>query len=423
MKELTYEEVVFQIENKRRFGNLTGVEITRHMLPILGQPQQGMQLIHIAGTNGKGSVSAFLCTILQAAGLKAGLFTSPHLEDFRERIRVNCEMIPKEDTVRLGNYLLSQNFEVCPTMFDYCLAMALLYFKEEHCDVVILETGLGGKMDSTNAVGMPEVSVITRIGYDHMAVLGNTLSEIAAEKAGIIKKGTSLVLGKQEQEAENVLLAAAKNAGTASCVCVKQQDIRDCRYTDGEQIFSFGGYKNIRMRLLGSYQYENAAAAILAAEAFFKKRGYKRIETQAYVRKGIYAAVWPGRMEILRREPFLLVDGAHNKDGVSALSDSLNMLFPGEKFRFVMGVMADKDYEEMAEMLIPLAVDFTTVTVESSRSLTAGQMAECIRNKGALAQEGRSTAAVIDAANCGREYKTVAFGSLYFIGEIKKLFH
>ena len=205
MQTLTYEETVTAIENKRRFGNLKGVEISKIMLEKLGHPEKDLRIIHIAGTNGKGSVSAFLRSVFECAGLKTGMFTSPHLVDFRERIQVQGDMISKEDTMRLGNRLLSMDFGVCPTMFDYCLAMALLYFKEQKCDVVILETGLGGTYDSTNACGVPDVTVIAKIGFDHMAILGDTLAQIAAEKAGIIKHGTALVLESQEKEAMDVL--------------------------------------------------------------------------------------------------------------------------------------------------------------------------------------------------------------------------
>ena len=170
MQTLTYEETVTAIENKRRFGNLKGVEISKIMLEQLGHPEKDLRIIHIAGTNGKGSVSAFLRSVFECAGLKTGMFTSPHLVDFRERIQVQGDMISKEDTMRLGNRLLSMDFGVYPTMFDYCLAMALLYFKEQKCDVVILETGLGGTYDSTNACGVPDVTVIAKIGFDHMAI-------------------------------------------------------------------------------------------------------------------------------------------------------------------------------------------------------------------------------------------------------------
>lgn len=194
MKELTYEEVLDQIEHQRRFGNRPGAEVSALMLEKLGRPQQNMSVIHIAGTNGKGSVSAFLCSILKEAGIRTGMFTSPHLVDFRERICVDGQMISREEVTKLGNMLLEENFGTVPTMFDYCLAMALLYYRDRQCQAAVIETGLGGRLDSTNAIGAPDVTVVTKIGYDHMAVLGDTLDKIAAEKAGIIKKGTKLVL-------------------------------------------------------------------------------------------------------------------------------------------------------------------------------------------------------------------------------------
>ncbi len=434
--QMTYSEVITQIENKKRFGNLAGVEIAGRMLKVLGNPQSGMRVIHIAGTNGKGSVSAFLCEILRAAGFRTGMFTSPHLVDFRERIRVDGEMIGESAAHRLGEALLSQEFGVHPTMFDYCLAMALLYFKEQKCDVIILETGLGGRLDSTNAVGVPDVSVITRIGYDHTAILGESLAEIAAEKAGILKRGTALVVERQEASARSVILAAAKEAGVGAIAAVDEREIWNCGLEDGEQIFSFGEYEALRMRMLGVHQYENAAAAILAAEAFVEKAGIfvprvtqggkgsafapKLLECS--VRRGIYAARWPGRMEVLSKCPFLMVDGAHNSSGVEALGESLMALFPGEKFHFIMGVMADKDYEEMIEVILPLALDFQAVTVESSRALKARELAACVARRGVPAVCAENVAACIAPGRLDMQAKTVAFGSLYFVGEIERLF-
>ena len=186
----------------------TGVEITGIMLEQMGQPQNGMPFIHVAGTNGKGSVCAFLTSVFREAGLKVGTFISPHLIDFEERIMVDGRQISREDVTRIGNVLLEQEFGVTPTMFDYCVLMAVLYFKEQNCDLVIMETVLGGRLDSTNALGNPVVSVITRIGYDHMNILGNTIEEIAQEKAGIIKAGVPVVIAPQESEALAVLQRA-----------------------------------------------------------------------------------------------------------------------------------------------------------------------------------------------------------------------
>jgi dihydrofolate synthase/folylpolyglutamate synthase len=421
MQRLTYEETVTTIENKRRFGNLKGVEISRIMLEKLGHPEKDLHIIHIAGTNGKGSVSAFLRSILEEAGLKTGMFTSPHLVDFRERIQVQGKMISKEDTARLGNKLLSMDFGVYPTMFDYCLAMALLYFKEQQCEVVILETGLGGTYDSTNACGIPDVTVIAKIGFDHMAILGDTLGKIASEKAGIIKHGTALVLESQEKEAMDVLTGAAQKAGIENVKIVDWDKIKILPQTDGKQCFSYGEAGPFIMQMLGVHQYENAVAAMLAAELFLEKIADTGKIIESAIRSGIGKTTWMGRMELVSRDPFFLLDGAHNSNGVEALKKSLETLYPGEKFHFIMGVMADKDYEEMIKELLPLAIDFKTVTVESERALQGEALAECIRTKGIPAEAFQSLAEVLPDFSESSSEKTVAFGSLYFIGEIKSL--
>ncbi len=422
MKELTYEEVLDQIEHQRRFGNRPGAEVSALMLEKLGRPQQNMSVIHIAGTNGKGSVSAFLCSILKEAGIRTGMFTSPHLVDFRERICVDGQMISREEVTKLGNMLLEEDFGTVPTMFDYCLAMALLYYRDRQCQAAVIETGLGGRLDSTNAIGVPEVTVVTKIGYDHMAGLGDTLDKIAAEKAGIIKKGTKLVLESQKKDAMDVLLETAKKEAVTEIKIADMHDVTECRYENGRQYFSYQKYKNLEMAMLGVHQYENAAAAILAAEIFLKDRGISDEKAEYYIREGIKKTRWEGRMEILSREPFFMVDGAHNGNGVAALAESLRTLFPGEKFHFVMGVMADKNYEEMIEELLPLALDFKTVTVESERALAAQELSEKIRAKG-ICDAGLLHS--FDELMPGRldvAHKTIAFGSLYFVGEIEKYF-
>ena len=422
MKELTYEEVLDQIEHQRRFGNRPGAEVSALMLEKLGRPQQNMSVIHIAGTNGKGSVSAFLCSILKEAGIRTGMFTSPHLVDFRERICVDGQMISREEVTKLGNMLLEEDFGTVPTMFDYCLAMALLYYRDRQCQAVVIETGLGGRLDSTNAIGVPEVTVVTKIGYDHMAVLGDTLDKIASEKAGIIKKGTKLVLESQEKDAMDVLLETAEKEAVTEIKIADMHDVTECRYENGRQYFSYQKYKNLEMAMLGVHQYENAAAAILAAEIFLKDREISDEKAEYYIREGIKKTRWEGRMEILSREPFFMVDGAHNGNGVAALAESLRTLFPGEKFHFVMGVMADKNYEEMIEELLPLALDFKTVTVESERALAAQELSEKIRAKG-ICDAGLLHS--FDELMPGRldvAHKTIAFGSLYFVGEIEKYF-
>lgn len=395
-----YQEVIDKIENSRRFGNLPGVEVTKRMLATLGNPQDGLAFIHVAGTNGKGSTCAFLTNILAKAGLKCGCFTSPHLIYFEERITVDQQMIPKEVVTRLGNELLSIDFGVTPTMFDYCLVMAVLYFKECGCNVAVMETGLGGRLDSTNALGNPMVAVITRIGYDHMAILGNTLTEIASEKAGILKENVPAIFAPQEEEALAVL---RKHPGTL----VSSEDMEKVAF--------------MKPGLMGEYQLENGAAAMLAAQKFLSRIGFDEERADAAIEAGIHTAIWKGRMEILSREPYLMVDGAHNSNGIHALKTSLMKLYPDEKFHFVMGVMADKDYEKMIEELLSLAIDFVTVTPESSRALQAESLAEKIRSQGIPARSMASVADVLTLPRVGE--KTIALGSLYFIGELEAIYY
>lgn len=395
-----YQEVIDKIENSRRFGNLPGVEVTKRMLATLGNPQDGLAFIHVAGTNGKGSTCAFLTNILAKAGLKCGCFTSPHLIHFEERITVDQQMIPKEVVTRLGNELLSIDFGVTPTMFDYCLVMAVLYFKECGCNVTVMETGLGGRLDSTNALGNPMVAVITRIGYDHMAILGNTLTKIASEKAGILKENVPAIFAPQDEEALAVL---RKHPGTL----VSSEDMEKVAF--------------MKPGLMGEYQLENGAAAMLAAQKFLSQIGFDEERADAAIEAGIHTAIWKGRMEILSREPYLMVDGAHNSNGIHALKTSLMKLYPDEKFHFVMGVMADKDYEKMIEELLSLAIDFVTVTPESSRALQAESLAEKIRSQGIPARSMASVADVLTLPRVGE--KTIALGSLYFIGELEAIYY
>lgn len=390
-----YKAVLDIIENSRRFGKEPGFEVTKKVLKVLDYPADGIKYVHVAGTNGKGSTCAFLSCIAKEAGIRTGTFTSPHLIDFEERIAVDGKLISKNDVIRLGNYLLDIDFGTELTMFDYCLAMALLYFKEKGCELMIIETGLGGALDSTNAIGRPEVSVITKIGFDHTAILGDTLAEIAKEKAGIIKKGSYIVMEQQEAEAKKVLLDTIEAIKPVAYEFVKDELINKMR--------------EIGLKMQGVHQWENASAAYLAAR-------YLGIEENTII-KGLKDATWAGRMEIVNEKPFLLVDGAHNGHGVMALRESLMNLYPGEKFHFIMGVMADKDYKEMVELLLPLALDFATITPESDRALQAKDLADFIESKGIKVREIGTVDKIYE--NLYSDGKNIAFGSLYFIGEIK----
>lgn len=412
-----YKQILDKIENTRRFGNEPGVTVTEQVIKILkenGKLKRDIPFIHVAGTNGKGSVCAFLTSILIENDYKVGTFVSPHLIDFEERIQVSGQMISKADVTRLGNYLVDIDFGIGLTMFDYCLAMALLYFEEQKCDYMIIETGLGGRLDSTNAIGLPAAEVIAKIGYDHMSILGNDIADIAAEKAGIIKPYTTVIVEKQDPRALIVIEKTAQKQH-ANVICVEDADIKRCSHYE--------------LKLHGKYQWENAAAAELAARHLLN--GITREKTiglswnikesnQDRIRKGLEHAIWPGRMEILSTDPFLMVDGAHNSNGVEALKESLMHMYPGEKFRFFMGVMADKDYDVMVRDILPLATDFYTVTPESNRALQASELAAFVRGEGVKATELSDERQI--AEHLSHDIKNIAFGSLYFIGELKKIY-
>lgn len=405
----TYEEVIRQIENTHRFGNLPGVEVMEHVLKQLAGINGKLPFVHIAGTNGKGSVCAFMTEIFRKSGLKAGAFISPHVVVFEERISVNGQMISREDVARLGNKLLDTDFGVNLTMFDYCLAMALMYFTEQDCDIMVIETGLGGRLDSTNAIGLPLATVITKIGYDHVAILGDKLEDIAREKAGIIKTGSHVFSEQQEEESEAVIRDAADKCQVQLTFVTKEEIEAASKYN---------------LSLLGVHQWENAAVAKLAAEYVLEKfinaavtDGNKLKKNEPEIISALRETVWQGRMEILSQKPFFMVDGAHNGHGVLALRDSLKTLYPCEKFHMIMAVMADKDYKAMVEELLPYAEDFVAVNMDNSRALQAKDLAEFINSRGVKADCVDSVEEALKTLRA--DTKNLAFGSLYFIGEIK----
>lgn len=391
----SYDEVIDIINNARRFGKLTGLEVTKEILKVLDYPMKNIPYIHVAGTNGKGSTCAYLTSILMEEGKRVGTFISPHLIDFEERIMVNNEYIPKDKVTEYGNLLLTTRFPVELTMFDYCLAMAMLYFKEMECDIAVIETGLGGTYDSTNALGNPIATVITKIGFDHVAILGDSLGQIAREKAGILREGVPFITQSQDEEAMAALMAKAEAVKVSKTLVVTEEHLREV--------------ESMKPGLVGAFQCENGAGAMLTARSL----GI----SETAIQKGIHGAKWMGRMEILSEKPYVMVDGAHNGNGVSALAESLRKLYPKEKFHFIMGVMADKDYENMIEELLPLARDFITVTPESNRALQAKDLATCIAGKGIEARSAQTIEEAMDTLSM--DYKTIVFGSLYFVGEIE----
>ena len=397
---MTYQQMVTKIESMRRFGKATGLEVSTALLRELDYPEKNMDIIHIAGTNGKGSTAAFLASLLKESGKRVGLFTSPHLITFRERIQINGNYISEDDVVFWGEKVLeaARGLEVDATMFDIALAMALLYFKSQEVEVVILETGLGGRYDSTRALSVvPKVSVITNIGFDHTAVLGNTLEEIAENKADIIRKDTVAVIAKMDEKAQKVIVSHCEKLSVPYVFAMDME--LDSKWELG---------------LLGDYQKENAQNALAAYESYMKGK-----MDQEVIALGLKNATHPGRLQIIQKDPLVIVDGAHNPQGVSALNRSLKALYPKEKFTFVVGVLADKDYGHMMEEMLPLAKEFVTVTVESNRALQGEELARYLRERGAKAYAASS---IEDAFLREQTGKTVVFGSLYFVGDVIQYF-
>lgn len=396
-----YNTVVDTISHKSRFMKACGREVMEALLPVLNHPEAGLRIAHIAGTNGKGSTAAFLSSIMTCAmpSEKIGLFTSPHLVDFAERIMINGQPISHDDVARIGSFLLELKLDggIELTMFDYTLAMALIYFKEQGVNYAVIETGLGGAKDSTSGLAItPVVSVITSIGLEHTAILGDTIVKIASEKAGIIKPGTKVVIGQMDADATGVF----EN---------KCRELDVPLYIEDTPVDA-----NMQLGLIGKYQRYNAAVAIRAAQLMEVGAGDDAIA------RGLKNARWPGRMEIVSTEPFMLLDGAHNPQGIKALCDSLKDAYPNEKFTFVVSILTDKDYKTMVEELSGLAAEFFVAKLEYERGLDIPLLCVAIANTNSKVMPCFTIKEALDeAVKTGR--KVIVCGSLYFIGAVKEI--
>ena len=420
-----------------------GLERIRELLERLGRPQDRLKFVHVAGTNGKGSICAYLASILSAAGHRTGMFTSPYIERFEERIRVDGAMISPDElrdvtlAVREHAEAMAEETGDHPTEFELMTAVALEHFVRCGCDVVVLEVGLGGRLDSTNVIDAPEACVIARIGLDHTALLGNTLAAIAGEKAGIIKEGSAVVSWPQEPEAMAVIEHAAAEHGCELRVPdFAQLEEGAIRWEDGAspfRPFSHKEWADLRTGILGSYQPQNATVALEVVDVL-RGRGW-RIPDEA-VRAGVAQTRWPGRFEIVEGgsspDGFaIVVDGGHNPQGARALADSLAEVFPGCKPVFVIGVLEDKDYPRMLEDALPLGSAFVCVTPDNPRALPAHKLARAIRWTG---QDLLGCSACVnpvvardfeDAIRRARELAgpdglICAFGSLYSVAALKE---
>ena len=416
---MTYEEALNAIHAVHWQGHKPGLERTRALLSALGDPHKALRFVHVAGTNGKGSTAAMLDSCLRAAGYKTGLFTSPYINRFNERVQVDGVPIPDGDLVRLVERVQPAAAAMAdtPTEFEFITALGMLWFAEQRCDIVVLEVGLGGALDSTNVIDPPECAVITALGLDHVKELGPTLADIAAAKAGIIKPGSPAVSYGGAPEADRVIAAAAHACGAPlTVVDFTRLRLRGAGL-DG-QTFDFDGLDGLTLPLLAGYQPRNAAVAVTALRAL-RARGWD-IPDEA-IRRGLASVRWPGRFELLRRSPPFLLDGSHNAHGMRATADSLRSLFPGQKFVFLVSIMADKDADEMLRLLLPLAKAFVTVTAPSPRAIPAADLAARIEALGGRAEPAASIPAAVErAAALAAGGPAAALGTLYFSGEVRQ---
>lgn len=434
---MSFDPIAY-INEPRWMESRLGLDRVRDLLDRLGRPQDKLRFVHVAGTNGKGSTCAYLASILQAAGLRTGLFTSPYLITFEERIRVDGANITLDELTET-TLLVKEQAEAMPdhpTEFELMTAVALTHFARCACDIVVLEVGLGGRLDSTNVIAAPDVAVVARIGLDHTKLLGTTLGAIAGEKAGIIKPGSRVVTWPQEPEALAAVEAAAASCGDP----LTMPDFARLQVSDVEwdapggptRPFSYGRHARLRTKLLGTYQPANASLAIEAAEALCAC-GWS-ISDEA-IASGIAAAAWPGRFEIVQAgegEPAIVVDGGHNPQGAQALADSLRDVFPGRKPVFIIGVLEDKDYPAMLETVLPLGSAFVTVAPDNPRALPAANLARAVRWTGqdmlgcsacVSPSVARDMADALAKARelAGPQGLICAFGSLYSVGALKEL--
>lgn len=422
---MNYTEARVYLDELSKYGSVLGLESMRELLNRLGNPQDDLKFIHISGTNGKGSVLAYLSTVLSGAGYRTGRYLSPTLFSYRERIQVDQEYIEKDSLARHVTAIAKAAADMQaaglsgPTVFEVETALAFLYFKEKNCDIVILETGLGGLLDATNVIRTPVLEVIASISMDHMDCLGDTLEKIARQKAGIIKPHTTVVSAPQQPEAAQVI---ADTCWEKHCVC-KTADLgqlREVRYGYESQTFSYKTWDNVTIRLAGSYQIQNAALALEAVDAL-REIGFQLSDEQ--VRAGMLHTTWRGRFTLLQKDPIVILDGAHNPGAAKELKQSLELYFKGRTLHYIMGMFRDKDYRKVIELTAPLAQDIITIeTPNNPRALPAEALKKAVAEVNPRVESAASIAQAVQTSleRAGKEDAIIIFGSLSFLGEAEK---
>jgi len=399
-------------------GSSLGLSRIIKLMGSLGDPHKKLKFVHIAGTNGKGSTAAMLSSVLSEAGYTTGLYTSPYIHSFGERIQINGVPISDAEIIgvcsRLKEHVdLEQD---PPTTFEITTAMAFLHFYECQCDVVVLEVGLGGRLDATNIIDTPELAIITAIDLDHMNELGDTIEKISAEKAGIIKKDGFVVSYPQVESVKQVIRDKCGQCA-AKVVFVDDSAIIPLESGLYNQRFDFFDIRDLTIPLIGEYQLRNAAVVITAINVL-RGRGWNIDDSS--LQNGLLKTSWPARFEVMRHSPVFIVDGAHNRQGVQSAVDNLLRLFPNKKFLFLFGVLEDKDYMAMVDILIPHASRFLTLTPDDPRAIPAEDLAEFIRQRNASAAACESAEQGVRLAIESSDSIICALGSLYMIGHVRE---
>ncbi len=418
---MTVDEALQYIHSVSWKGSIPGLSRVRELLHRMNDPQNKLRFIHIAGTNGKGSTAAMLASIFQQAGYVTGLYTSPFITRFHERMQVNGEPISDDDLTAITQYV--QSFAAAcsdtPTEFELVSAIAMEFFARRQCDIVILEAGMGGEFDATNIINTPDCAVICNIGLDHTQFLGNTLEAIAETKCGIFKEGGSCVTYPASAGVETVYQRITDERHLNRKPADLSQ-LHPISHDLSGQYFDFGPYKRLHLPLLGAHQLKNAAVVLTVVEQM-RQKGWQLSEND--VRQGLSSVSWPGRFEVLCREPLVIVDGGHNPQCMDALMQNINDYLPHRPLTILTGVMADKDYASMYREVTRNACQIITVTPPTPRSLPAPKLAEFLANL-----TGKPTHAADSVADgvrqamqlAGKNGTVLAFGSLYMVGDIRK---
>ena len=401
-------------------GGHFGLDRVLTLLEKMGNPEKKLKYVHIAGTNGKGSTASMTASILQKAGYRTGLYTSPYIYRFHERIQINGEQISDEDLVEITEYVkpLADSMEQSPTEFELVCAIAFEYYVRKQCDIVVLEVGLGGDYDATNVIETPEVAVITNIGLDHTDVLGNTLEEIAKTKAGIFKEGGNAVIYRGLPSVEQVF----EDVCEEKHIQLKKADFDSLKLKshslDG-QVFDCGDRKDLVLPLLGEHQLHNASVVLSIADTLIEK-GWNI--TEENIRDGLRDVKWPGRFDVVSREPLFIIDGGHNPQCIEALVKNIEDYLAGRKVIALTGVLEDKDYGDMYKPVMPLVDSFVCITPPNPRKLEAAELAEHLRRVGARATACETIEAGVKLAldEAGESGVVLCFGSLYTIGAIRE---